>query len=153
MIRRVLEVCAVAGCSVLLAAQAYAGAKMISGSPRAEKVNAANVSRRIASQSAAREKWTGTKAIIFDTQTKSLRKPTAAEVAQMVQSLRQLTTKPARISPKMAANGVTQQGDISGAFAQVLVGRARPDGSMETKCVQTFDEAAEFLGLQPEAAK
>lgn len=151
MIRRVLVVCAVVGSSALLAAQAYAGAKMISGSPRAEKVNAANVSRRIASQSAAREKWTGTKAIIFDAETKSLRKPTAAEVAQMVQSLRQLTTKPARISPKMAANGVSQQGDISGAFAQVLVARSRADGSVETKCVQTFDEAAQFLGLEEAA--
>lgn len=152
MIRRVLVVCAVAVCSALLGAQAYAGAKMISGNPRAEKVNAANAARRIAAQSAAREKWTGTKAIIFDAETKSLRKPTAVEVAQMVQSLRQLTTRPARISPKLAANGV-QQGDISGAFAQVLVARARLDGSVETKCVQTFDEAAEFLGLQPEAAQ
>jgi hypothetical protein len=152
MIRRVLEVCAVAGCSVLLAAQAYAGAKMISGSPRAEKVNAATVSRRIAAQSASREKWTGTKAIIFDAETKSLRKPNAVEVAQMVQSLRQLTNRPARISPRIATNGV-QQGDLSGAFATVLVGRARTDGSVETKCVLTFDEAAEFLGLQPEAVQ
>jgi len=151
MIKRVLVVCAVAGSSALLAAQAYAGAKMISGSPRAEKVNAATVSRRIAAQSASREKWTGTKAIIFDAETKSLRKPTAAEVAQMVQSLRQLTAKPARISPKMAANGVSQQGDISGAFAQVLVARSRADGSVETKCVQTFDEAAQFLGLEEAA--
>ena len=152
MIKRVLEFCAVGVCSVLLATQAYAGAKMISGSPRAEKVNAANASRRIAAQSASREKWTGTKAIIFDAETKSLRKPTAVEVAQMVQSLRQLTSRPARISPRIVTNGV-QQGDINGAFAQVLVARARPDGSVETKCVQTFDEAAEFLGLQPEAAE
>jgi hypothetical protein len=131
---------------------------MITGSPRAEKVNAAAAAaRRPIVANASRENWSATKAIIFDDATKTVRKPTAAETADLVRSLRQMTTKPARAIQSTSAGmagSTTRQGSINGAFANVVIARANPDGSMETRCVQTFEEAAEFLGLveQPSGA-
>jgi hypothetical protein len=93
------------------------------------------------------ERYKATKAIIFDEATRQLRKPTAAEIAQMVQHLRQMTSRPQRITAsRVQANG-TRQGSIEGEHANVVVARAKEDGQYETLCVQTFDEAAEFLGL------
>jgi len=129
----------------LLTAGAQAEARFITGSPRTEKVNAA-AAQRPAPTVAGR--WVGTKAIIFDPSTRSLRKPTQLEVFQMVRSIQQLTTRPAKaIKGTIASNGTTRQGSINGAFATIILGRARVDGSVETRCVQTFEEATEFLGL------
>lgn len=128
----------------LLAGTVQAEVKWVT-SPRAEKVNA---KREASTQSVVkRELYRGTKAIIFDQETKQLRKPTMAEVALMVQHLRQMTAKPAQaIAGRVQSNG-TRQGSIDGEHANVVVARATEDGAYETLCVQTFDEAADFLGL------
>jgi hypothetical protein len=36
---------------------------------------------------------------------------------------------------------------MEAAPAQVVIARATEEGTMETLCVQTFEEAAAFLGL------
>lgn len=133
----------------LLAGAAQAEVKWVT-SPRAERVNeaAARRSAEPATQSVTRrEMWKGAKPIIFDQETKQLRRPTYAEVAQMVRHLRQMTTKPVPvIAGRIQANGV-HQGSIDGEHATVVVARATADGQYETLCVQTFDEAVDFLGL------
>ncbi len=136
--------------ALLLASVTQAEVKWIKESPRAAKVAAAQAARSTAPAARsimARETWAGSRAIIFDAQTKTLRKPTASETGQMVQSLRQMTSRPVRmIAPVVQSNG-TRQGSIDGEHANVVIARATEDGSYETLCVQTFEEAAEFLGL------
>lgn len=139
---------AVALGGALLSTSAQAEVKWLNGSPRAEKVTAAAARRTPTTQSIVkREKWSASRPIIFDPATKTLRKPTAAETAAMVDHLQQLTSKPIHeIKGRIQSTG-TRQGSIEGDQANVIVARATADGQYETLCVQTFDEAAEFLGL------
>jgi hypothetical protein len=131
----------------LLAGTAQAEVKWVT-SPRAEKVNQAAAKRAAAAPSVMKQElWKGSKAIIFDQETKQLRKPTMAEVAQMVRHLRQMTSKPVQaIAGRVQSNGV-RQGSLEGEQANVVVARAKEDGQYETLCVQTFEEAADYLGL------
>ena len=142
------------GTGVLIAAAAlFAGTiqaevKWVT-SPRVEKVREAEARRaEAAPESIMRvERYTATREIIWDKDTQQLRKPTRAEISQMVQQLRRLTSKPeAIIAGRVQANG-TRQGSIEGEHATVIVARANAEGGYETLCVQTFDEAAAFLGL------
>lgn len=139
---------------VLAAAALFAGSvqaevKWVT-SPRVEKVREAEARRAAASSTPSvvlKERYKATRAIVFDQETQQLRVPTRAEVAQMVQYLRQATSKPVQaIASRVQANG-TRQGSIEGEHATVVVARATEDGQYETLCVQTFDEAADFLGL------
>jgi hypothetical protein len=144
--RSVLLAVALGG--ALLSTSAQAEVKWLNGSPRAEKVTAAAARRTPTTQSVVkREKWTASRPIIFDAATKTLRKPTMAEATAMADQLQKMTSKPERaIAGRIQANG-TRQGSIEGEHANVVVARATADGQYETLCVQTFDEAAEFLGL------
>jgi hypothetical protein len=140
---------AVALGSALVGTSAQAEVKWLNGSPRAEKVTTAAAARRTPTTQTVvkREKWAASRPIIFDQATKKLRKPNAAETAAMVENLEQLTSKPVpAIRGRIQSNGV-RQGSIEGDQANVVVARATADGQYETLCVQTFDEAAEFLGL------
>ena len=152
-----LVVCVVAAASALISAEARAAATMINASPRAEKVNAAAARKATpASQSVVqREKWVGSRAIIFDPSTKSLRKPTENEVAQMVDSLRKMTTSKPKsfLTPRVQSAGGARQAVMEGELANVIIARSAADGSTETRCVQTFEEAAEFLGLVMTSSK
>jgi len=116
----------------------------VNASARADVVNAAMARRAAMPQPA--ERWVGTRAIIFDQATKTLRKPTSAETAGIVASLHQLAYAPKLTGTPVAAGG--RSGAIEGGFAQIVIARATVDGSMETLCVQTIDEAAAFLGLE-----
>ena len=154
MKKRSLWFAVVAG-ALLLGMAAQAEVKwMDASSPRAQKVLAAQAAREEASSRSIMlrsESWTGTRAIIWDEASKTLRRPTAAEVAQMVRSLRVMTSKPVRtITPVTTSNG-TRQGSIEGEHANVVIARATEGGGYETLCVQTFEEAAEFLGLKRSA--
>ncbi|HYI09818.1 MAG TPA: hypothetical protein VEK57_12210 [Thermoanaerobaculia bacterium] len=142
--------------ALLLGSVAQADVKVVTGSPRAAKAIAAEAARTAAAPAPtvlARESWTGTRAIIFDQATKTVRKPNATEVAQMVSHLRQMTNRPERTKKSVQANRTsgTRQGSIEGDQANVIVARANADGSYETLCVHTFEEAAEFLGLKRSA--
>jgi hypothetical protein len=127
-----------------------AGARVtiVNSSPRVMKTTPAT--RGPVTEMAAREKekWVGTKAIVRDTQSGKLRKPTMKEAADMVKNLRQLTARPVvRTEVSAARTGVIEPGTM-----QVVVARAIEDGTMETVCVETFEEAIAFLGLVPQPA-
>jgi hypothetical protein len=47
--------------------------------------------------------------------------------------------------------GVTAK--LDKAFGGVVLARPKADGSIETRCVFTFEEGAEFLGLVANATK
>ena len=58
-----------------------------------------------------------------------------------------MTSKPVQaIAGRVQSNGV-RQGSLEGEQANVIVARAKEDGQYETLCVQTFEEAADYLGL------
>ena len=132
----------------LLTASAGAAVKVIRRSPRTAQVSEAEAKRAVTpGPIVSRTKWAGSRAIVRDVQSGAFRTPTEAEAAELVATLRSLTSKPARsIQPVVRADG-SRQGSIDGAFATVVIARPAADGSMETRCIQTFEEAVEFLGL------
>jgi hypothetical protein len=91
------------------------------------------------------KKYKGTRAIVVDATTGQLRLPTQQEVDQAVQGLSSLVPKPVEEAQQTTL--------ANGAVAVVLEGSgvvlARPngDGTFETRCVFTFEEGADFLGL------
>jgi hypothetical protein len=94
-------------------------------------------------EAAARERWVGTRAILRDVKTGKLRKPTETETRELVKTIKQLTARVSIRTESASAVG----GVIEAAPAQVVIARATEDGEMETLCVESFEEAAEFLGL------
>jgi hypothetical protein len=91
--------------------------------------------------------YVGTKRIVKDSQTGEIRTPTQPEVDELVS---QLTTLAKRTTDDLqqtaAANGAVGL-DLAGGFGGVMLGRPNGDGTFETRCVFTFEEGAEFLGL------
>jgi len=93
------------------------------------------------------KKYKATRAIVRDTQTGELRLPTTEELKQTVDSLASLTHQDvaATVATPTAVTGVSAL-NISPA-AGVFVARPNEDGTMETRCVFTFEEAVAFLGI------
>lgn len=137
--KRTLIVLGVVGvCSL----PAMAKVTIVNSSPRVEQT--APVTRGPVSEAASRDNWVGTRAIVRDVKTGKLRKPTATETRDMVKTIKQLTAR-----PTVRTESTSRHGGVSEvAPAQVVVARATEEGGMETLCVQTFEEAAEFLGLK-----
>jgi hypothetical protein len=80
-------------------------------------------------------RYTATRAIAVDSATGKYRKPDAAEMTGTAGK----------------TGGITAKLDQS--FGGVMLARPRADGSIETRCVFTFEEGAEFLGLVARATK
>lgn len=98
--------------------------------------------------------YTATRAIAVDSATGKYRKPNAAETKNLVAELKALTRQPVATAMRPTARntgGVTA--NLDKAFGGVVLARPRADGSIETRCVFTFEEGAEFLGLVASATK
>jgi hypothetical protein len=86
--------------------------------------------------------------ITRDAKTGQLRKPTRAETAKLVANLK------AMLSPSMDGVGATPlpggggQLNLRGRLTEVILARPTADGTMETRCVSSMEEAAAFLGLK-----
>jgi hypothetical protein len=99
-------------------------------------------------------RYTATRAITLDSATGKFRKPNAAEVERMVADLEAMTRQPvatAMVRTAQGTRGITAKLDKD--FGGVMLARPRADGSYETRCVFTFEEGAEFLGLVARATK
>ncbi len=91
-------------------------------------------------------KYVGTREIIVDAQSGQLRRPTAEETQQLVDNLVTLVNQSTEnLNPVPATSAVGL--DLDGRFASVALARPNPDGTTEVRCVTTFEEGAEFLGL------
>jgi len=98
------------------------------------------------STNASPKKYKATREIVVDQQTGQRRMPTQAEVDETVANLSQLTNRPEDLpTAQGAGNAVTV--DLQGGYNGVVLARPGSDGSFETRCVFTFEEGAEFLGL------
>ena len=99
-------------------------------------------------------KYSATRAIAMDSATGKYRKPNAAEIDRLVADLKSLTRQPQAVAMTATARntgGVTAK--LDKAFGGVMLARPRSDGSIETRCVFTFEEGADFLGLVASIAK
>ena len=99
-------------------------------------------------------KYKATRAITLDSATGKLRKPSAAEIDKLVSDLKTMTRQPvatAMVGTARNTGGTTAM--LDKAFGGVMLARPRADGSFETRCVFTFEEGAEFLGLVADATK
>jgi hypothetical protein len=93
------------------------------------------------------KKYVATRAITVDPQTGTLRLPTPQETQDLVDSLVEMTNRSMDgLQVTTLANG-TKSVDIDGRFQSVMLARPSEDGTWEMKCVTTFDEATEFLGI------
>jgi hypothetical protein len=120
-----------------------AGAKVTIINSSSRVLKTAPVTRGPVAEAASQDRWVGTRAILRDPQSGKLRKPTTSETRDLVKTIKQLTAR-----TSMRTEGSSTQGGVSEAApAQVVIARATEDGGMETLCVESFDEAAEFLGL------
>ena len=111
--------------------------------------NQANSRRKTPRQAPSTSKsYVATKEIILDQATNSLRKPTTEETAAMVAQISSLTNRSSEgLTARTLPNG-TKQVTLEGRFGGVVLGRAKADGTTEVRCVMTFEEAVDCLGLQ-----
>lgn len=86
--------------------------------------------------------WIATRSIYVDGSTGRLRKPTALETRDLVRSLQQML-RTASADVTVQANGTRQ----IAASTNVIITRANEEGGVETLCVESFEQAASFLGL------
>jgi len=98
------------------------------------------------SSNASEKKYKATREIVIDKETGQRRMPTQEEIDEVVVNLSQLANRPENLSSTESAGG-GELVDLGGGYNGVLVGRPADDGSFETRCVFTFEEGAEFLGL------
>lgn len=94
----------------------------------------------------SKKRYKATRPIVVDQQTGQLRMPTKEEIDEAVQSLATLAKRPEGLQQSSLANG-TVTVDLDGGFGGVMLARPNADGTWETKCVFTFEEGAEFLGV------
>ena len=103
------------------------------------------------SSNASEKKYKGTRPIVVDNQSGQRRMPTQEEVDEVVANLSQLASRPEDLPSTQGAGG-GEVVDLQGGYGGVMLARPADDGSFETKCVFTFEEGAEFLGLVEDIA-
>ena len=129
---------------------------LLAGSMAAATMGEAASTRRFQPQKEApavaeTRAWRGNRAITVDAKTGVIRKPTADEARALVSSLRTMLNRSTEgLVATNRADGVRQV-SLQGRFSNVVLARPRADGTMETRCVSSFDEATDFLGLTPES--
>jgi hypothetical protein len=127
-------------------------AASIATAPMGEAASTRRVRPRPQAPAAAETKaWRGDRAIAIDG--KTVRKPTPDEARALAGSLRAMLNRSSEgLEATSRADGVRQV-SLQGRFSNVVLARPLPDGTMETRCVTTFEEATAFLGLSPESGE
>jgi gas vesicle protein len=97
------------------------------------------------SPQAKAKQYKGTRAIIVDSATGELRLPTQQEVDAAVKSISNLVPRPVEeANEKTVSSGAIA---VSLDGGGVVLARPNGDGTFETRCVFTFEEGADFLGI------
>ena len=96
---------------------------------------------------ATQKRYKATRPIVVDRQTGQLRVPTKQEMDEVIDNLATLAKRPAEGLQQMSVASGGTAVDLNGGFGGVMLARPKSDGSWETKCVFTFEEGAEFLGI------
>lgn len=118
--------------------------------PAKMTIAASAAKSRAAESREVKERWVGTRAIVLENG--KVRRPSASETATLVATLKELTSaskRPANITPLTSGGSMAA---IEGGVPNVIIARPAADGTMETLCVHTFEEAAVFFGLVAQPA-
>jgi len=102
---------------------------------------------------AGKKKYVATLEITVDKKSGKLRKPTEAETETLVATLTTLTNRSTEGLRQVERPGGATVVNLEGRFAPVMLSRPNPDGTSEVKCVTSFEEAADFLGLVEDVAR
>lgn len=109
-------------------------------------LSSADSSTNVHASNASQKRYRATRPIVVDERTGQRRMPTQEEVSKTVEDLSTLAKRPETLQEMPAEpGGITV--DLEGGFGGVILARPNADGTWETKCVFTFEEGAEFLGL------
>lgn len=103
-----------------------------------------------AQQNARAKKYVATRAITVDQQTGTLRLPTTEETQDLVNRLVAMTNRSTDGLQTVTAPSGARAMSLEGRFESVMLVRPNADGTSEIRCVTTFEEAADFLGLVEE---
>lgn len=96
---------------------------------------------------ATQKRYKATRPMMVDPQTGRLQMPTQEEIDEAVRSLATLAKRSTEgLQQSALADGAVAV-DLDGGFGGVMLARPNADGTLETKCVFTFEEGVEFLGL------
>ena len=95
---------------------------------------------------AIQKRYKATKPIVVDKQTGQPRMPNQEEIEEVVATLTVLAARPENLPQTQTATGAVVI-DLEGGYNGVMLARPNADGTWETRCVFTFEEGAEFLGL------
>lgn len=93
------------------------------------------------------KKYVATRQITVDQQTGTLRLPTPDETQALVDNLITLTNRSTEGLQATALPTGALTVDLQDRFELVTIARPNPDGTSEVRCVASFEEAADFLGL------
>ncbi len=93
------------------------------------------------------KKYIATRNIIVDRETGRARKPNAEELDQLVKTLETMTKRSDENLPSVSLTNGGVGLDLDSGFGGTILARPSADGTMETRCVFTIEEATEFLGL------
>jgi len=93
------------------------------------------------------KKYIATRQITVDQQSGTLRLPTPDETQVLVDNLIELTNRSTEGLQARALPSGAVAVDLQDRFEQVTIARPNPDGTSEVRCVASFEEAADFLGL------
>ena len=104
----------------------------------------ASISAAQSAQARAKQ-YKGTRAIIVDSNTGQLRLPTQQEVDDAVKSIRSLVPRPVEEAQVRTVSSGAIAVSLDGGG--VVLARPNGDGTFETRCVFTFEEGADFLGI------
>src|SRR5688500_18035515 len=95
---------------------------------------------------ASQKSYKATRPIVVDQQTGQARMPNQQEIDSTVESLATLAKRPEDLPQAPGAEGGISI-DLEGGYGGVMLARPNDNGGWETRCVFTFDEGAEFLGI------
>jgi hypothetical protein len=98
------------------------------------------------------KKYVATRNIVVDKETGRARRPNETEIKELVESLAALTSRSDENLESFAVAGGGDAVDVDSGFGGTILARPNAEGIMETKCVFSFEEAAEFLGLVEESS-
>lgn len=93
------------------------------------------------------KKYRATRNFVVDKVTGEARKPTDAELEQVLESLEKLANTSLEGLEEYPLEGGGYGVDLQGRFQGVFLARPKSDGTLEVRCVFTFEEGLEFLGI------
>ena len=99
-----------------------------------------------------KKRFRATRNLIVDETTGAQRKPTEKELEDLLATLEKLANTSTEGLQEYPLESGGYGMDLQGRFQGVFLSRPKSDGNLEIKCVFTFEEGLEFLGIVEETS-